>query len=115
MAQQMGHRLPGRNLLALPAGMFVPTVFLGTWSPTAGLLGGKGQEEPSPGMQQCHPERPRGAHPAPSHLDDTIPLSLPQMLPIREVTDQFTAKRGKRQPGSAKRGQEERCRLCCIL
>lgn len=63
MAQQMGHRLPGRNLLALPAGMFVPTVFLGTWSPTAGLLGGKGQEGPSPGMRQCHPERPRGAHP----------------------------------------------------
>lgn len=37
------------------------------------------------------------------------------MLPICEVTDQFTAKRGKRQPGTWKREQEERCRLCCIL
>lgn len=89
-----------------------PTASLGRCCPTAELLAGEGQQEPSPGLWQRHPERLHGAHPAPSHLDPTL---LPQMLPIWEVTDQFSAKRGKRQPGSGKRGQEERCCVCCVL
>lgn len=82
--------------------------------PTAGLLGGEEQQELSPGPRECHPEWLRGAHPSPPHLHHTVPLPLPQMFPIWEVTDRFSAKRGKRQPGSGKRGQEERRCLCCI-
>lgn len=79
---------------------------------------GKSRREPSAGTQRLHPEQLQVLHRAhlPSQplpiLDET---SLPQVLPICKVTDRFTAKRGKRQPGTWKRRQEERCHVYCIL
>lgn len=79
---------------------------------------GKSRREPSPGTQQLRSEWLwvlHRAHPPSRPLPVLDETSLPQILPICEVTDRFTAKRGKRQPGTWKREQEERCRLCCIL
>lgn len=56
----------------------------------AELLGGKGQQEPSPSTGQCHPERLRGA-PPPLPTWAVVPLGLPQTLPICEATARFTA------------------------